>query len=92
MAEQPWRNADFYEEHYRQSLERHRFELDVPAPAYLDLQALSHDLDQAFLARKLWQSCFMLAHQTAANTAYDFGLLEAALALQRLAAPWPHRQ
>ena len=76
---QPWRNADFYEEQYRLSLERHRFELDAPAPENLDLQTLSRDLDQAFLARKLWQSCFMLAHQTAANTAYDFGLLEAAL-------------
>lgn len=76
---QPWRNADFQEEHYRVSLERHRFELDNPTPEHIDLQSLSLDLDQAFLARKLWQSCFMLAHQTASNTAYDFGLLDAAL-------------
>ncbi len=80
VARQPWRNADFQEAHYRLSLERHRFELDNPTPEHLDLQALSHDLDQAFLARKFWQSCFMLAHQTASNAAYDFGLLEAALA------------
>jgi len=80
QARRPWRNADFYEEYYRCSLERHRFELDAPTPEQLDLQTLSRALDQAFLARKLWQSCFMLAHQTAANTAYDFGLLEAALA------------
>ncbi len=79
-ARQPWRNADFYEEHYHLSLERHRFELEAPISEHLDLQALSCDLDQAFLARKLWQSCFMLAHQTAANTTYDFGLLDASLA------------
>ena len=63
QARQPWRNADFYEAHYHLSLECHRFELDVPASEQLDLQGLSRDLDQAFLARKLWQSCFMLAHQ-----------------------------
>ncbi len=76
---QPLRNADFLEEHYRLSLEKNRMAVDTQASELIDFQQLSKDLDQAFLAQKLWHSCFMLSHQAVVNTNYDFGLLEAAL-------------
>lgn len=76
----PLRNADFYEAQYQVGLEKHRFDLGRQAAADLRLQALSDGLDHAFLARKLWQSCFMLSHQALSNARYDFGLLEGVLA------------
>lgn len=71
----PLRNADFYENRYRLGLEKHRFELGRQEAADLQLQRLSDELDHAFLARKLWQACFMLAHQALSNEQYDFGIL-----------------
>ena len=76
---QPFRNADFFEEKYQLLLERYRFEVDTQSVDLIDFQELSDHLDHAFLARKLWQACFMLSHQTVRNTTYDFGLLDAAL-------------
>ena len=77
---QPLRDAAFFEENYQLLLEKHRFAVESHAFENLDFQELSDRLDSAFLARKLWQSCFMLAHQSVSNTSYRFGLLDAALA------------
>lgn len=73
---QPWRNADFYEEEYQLKLEKYRFDLERQTPERLNLQALSDSLDEAFLARKLWQACFMRAHQAVYQVSYDMGLLQ----------------
>lgn len=76
---QPLRNADFFEEKYQLLLEKYRFDVDTQSADLIDFQELSDQLDHAFLARKLWQACFMLSHQTVHNTKYDFGMLGAAL-------------
>jgi hypothetical protein len=74
------RNADSYQEGYELLLEQYRFAADQQMTGHLNLQALSDQSDHAFLARKLWQSCFMLSHQAIGNTSYQFGLLDDALA------------
>lgn len=76
----PLRNADFLEEKYQISLEKHRFQVNMQRVQQQDLQELSVQLDHAFLARKLWQACVMLSHQNVSNASYDFGLLDAVLA------------
>lgn len=75
----PLRNADFQQQHYQFLLEKYRAEVETNPTGPLPLQELSHQLDRAFLSRKLWQSCFMLSHQAVGNARYDFGLLDAAL-------------
>ncbi len=76
---QPLRDAAFFEENYQILLEKHRFAVESQAFENLDFQELSDQLDYAFLARKLWQACFMLSHQSVSNLSYRFGLLDAAL-------------
>ena len=76
---QPLRHAEFQQQRYQFLLEKYRWELDQQPAALLSLQELSDQLDRSFLSRKLWQSCFMLSHQTMYNTRYDFGLLDAVL-------------
>lgn len=76
---QPRRNADFHQQHYLFLLEKYRVEAETNPTDPLPLQQLSDQLDRAFLSRKLWQSCFMLSHQTVYNTHYNAGLLDAAL-------------
>ncbi|MBK9338121.1 MAG: hypothetical protein IPM98_16870 [Lewinellaceae bacterium] len=80
LLSRPQRNADFHQQHYQFLLEKYRAEAEINPTGPLPLQELSNQLDRAFLSRKLWQSCFMLSHQTVYNTTYDFGLLDAALA------------
>lgn len=75
----PVRNADFFEEDYQLLLEKHRFAVEAQTVDRLDFQELSDRLDHAFLARKLWQACFMLSHQSVSDARYSFGLLDAAL-------------
>jgi hypothetical protein len=76
---QPLRNADFYQDKYLASLEKYRTAYDLREVEAEQLQALSDELDTAFLARKLWQACFLLSHEAVTNTSYDFGLLDDAL-------------
>ncbi|MCF8245325.1 MAG: hypothetical protein K9J46_09235 [Saprospiraceae bacterium] len=77
---QPYRNPDFYQNKYLASLEKYRTAYDMRDVDATQLQSLSHELDTAFLARKLWQSCLLLSHEAVSNVSYDFGLLEEALA------------
>ncbi|MCC6459250.1 MAG: hypothetical protein IT260_02190 [Saprospiraceae bacterium] len=79
LLRRPLRNADFHQQHYQFLLEKYSAEVALRPNGPLPLQELSDQLDRAFLSRKLWQSCFMLSHQTVYNTRYEFGLLDAAL-------------
>ncbi len=79
LDNQPYRNADFYQNTYLASLEKYRTAYDMREVESQQLQALSDELDTAFLARKLWQACFLLSHEAVSNTSYDFGLLDEAL-------------
>ena len=76
---QPLRNADFMEERYQILLEKHRQQIETQRIEQDALQEQSDQLDQAFLARKLWQACAMLSHRNVSNATYDFGMLDAAL-------------
>jgi hypothetical protein len=80
QQQQPLRDAVFFEENYRLLLEKHQFAVETQSFSTLDFQELSDRLDYAFLVRKLWQSCFMLSHQSVSGASYRFGLLDAALA------------
>lgn len=79
LESQPLRNADFYQNKYLATLEKYRTAYDLRELDAQQLQALSDELDTAFLARKLWQACFLLSHEAVSNTSYDFGLLNEAL-------------
>jgi hypothetical protein len=48
---------------------------------HAQLQSLNDQLDTAYLARKLWQSCFLLSHETRGGAPFDYGLLDAVLPL-----------
>jgi hypothetical protein len=81
LYRQPERNADFFEEDYRLRLEQYRFDhTQQPAIDPAQLQGLSDALESTFLARKLWQACFLHAHHIVSGATYDQGLLTAALA------------
>jgi hypothetical protein len=80
FAAYPYRNADYLEQYYQMRLEQYRIEVDLGQVAGLNLQHLSVHLDNAYLARKLWQSCFMLSHEAVTSISYDFGLLSPVLA------------
>jgi len=69
------RNAKYHYDFYKFEEEKFRVTLDTPEAGEADLQALSDQLDAAVLARKLWQGCFLLAHQARYNAACDFGFL-----------------
>ncbi len=71
-----WRNPQHHYELYKFQEENYRATQHLPQVETLDLQPLSDQLDTAFLSRKLWQACFLLAHQARYNATCDFGLLE----------------
>jgi len=75
LSTQPFRNADHYDAQHKLVLESYHMGFEQPAQMHAVGQLLSDQLDTAFLARKLWQTCFLWSHQTMSNMAYDFGLL-----------------
>lgn len=80
LNRRPERNADFFEEAYQLQLERYRFDhANQPNIESGQLQDLSDALDHVFLARKLWQACFLHSHHAMSGKAFEQGLLEAAL-------------
>ncbi|MFN0036625.1 MAG: hypothetical protein ACKVUS_16285 [Saprospiraceae bacterium] len=75
LERRDWRNAEYHYDFYKFEEEKYRATLDTPQAGEADLQALSDHLDAAALSRKLWQGCFLLAHQARYNAACDFGFL-----------------
>lgn len=69
------RNAEYHYNFYKFEEEKFRATLDSPEAGTADLQALSDQLDAAVLSRKLWQGCFLLAHQVRYNAPCDFEFL-----------------
>ena len=78
-AGRPFRNARFFEEKYRISLERYRSDSSRRELDLGYLQSLEEELDMAYLTRKLWQACFLLSHQAMRNVDFDFGMLAEAI-------------
>ncbi|MCB0548647.1 MAG: hypothetical protein KDD19_13795 [Phaeodactylibacter sp.] len=79
QMQQPIRNADFFEYEYRIQLEQYAFTASRKRTGEHNLQEISDTIDLAFIARKLKQTCFLLAHQAVYKREYDFGLLAEAL-------------
>lgn len=76
---QPARNAAYLERRYRLALEAYELDMQLHRADHARLQSLNDQLDAAFLARKLWQSCFLLSHETRSGSAFDYGLLHSVL-------------
>lgn len=70
------RNADFIEKGYQLYLSAYRLQMAGNDLEDLNLQNLSDLLDDAYLSRKLWQSCFLLSRQIIGRAQYDFGKLD----------------
>ena len=76
---QPLLDLEHYENHYQLASAHYNAQAGQTRNAPLNLQEWSQALDLAFLAKKLKQSCFALAHQAVYRVEYDTGLLPAAL-------------
>jgi len=84
LKNQPFRNADYYNSQYRLEFERYRALSAQRSLKSMNLQVISDNLDIAYLAQKLRQTCLSISHQTVYSTEYDFGLLPLLLeAVQR---------
>lgn len=89
LQQLPTRNANYYLDFYQLEEEHFRMRLETPEAGAADLQTLSDQLDTAILARKLWQGCFLLAHQARYNKPCDLTFLNQILpyAAKRLDIP-----
>lgn len=75
LQSQPFRNPDFFQTQYLTSLEKYQNAYDQRELGSQHLQPLTGQLDNAYLARKLWQACLLLSSEAMSNTSYDVGLL-----------------
>lgn len=79
LDEQPWRDADYYHDRHRLEWEQYQYTAATQRTEALNLQAVSDQLDQAFLVRKLRLACLARSHQAVYQADYRLGLLDAAL-------------
>ena len=75
----PFRHADHYWAGYEIQLQDYLFTATTRRATHLNLQEIGDQLDHAFLALKLRQSCVALSHQAVFKTDYGFGLLQEVL-------------
>lgn len=73
------RNIDYHEQAFAIEYEYHLFSSKEQRGKVQDLQSLSDKWDILFIARKLKESCLMLANQTVYKRQYNFGLLDVML-------------
>ncbi|MCC6723506.1 MAG: hypothetical protein IT258_03280 [Saprospiraceae bacterium] len=71
----PFRHADHYWEGYEIQLQDYLFTATTRRATSLNLQEIGDQLDLAYLALKLRQTCVALSHQAVFKADYDFGLL-----------------
>ena len=69
-----FKNAEFYDLSYQIMFEEFHFQSDNQRMEAYKLQEISDNMDTAFIAKKLRQSCDLLSHQTIMKKQYDFGL------------------
>ncbi|MCB0572348.1 MAG: hypothetical protein KDC66_21420 [Phaeodactylibacter sp.] len=81
LERQPLRHPEYHQAHYALELEHYQMESAQGRTRELNLQELEEQLTFAFLAMKLRQGCFALAHQAVFNTHYSLALEEEILAL-----------
>lgn len=70
------RNAESIDQHYEILLEEYNFKSTHTRTQNLNIQELLDLLDVGYLAKKLRQVCFSIAHQSVSGNAYDKGLLD----------------
>lgn len=75
QAERQIQNADFFNDNYQIQLEEYEFTANSQRIGELNLQEISDNLDIFYLAQKLRQTCFSLAHQAVYKKEYHLGLL-----------------
>lgn len=73
--ESPHRHADHYWQGYEIQLQDYLFTATTRRATNLNLQEIGDQLDLAFLALKLRQTCVAISHQAVFKADYDFGLL-----------------
>lgn len=73
-----YRNAQYFEDHFKIMLEEYQFRASNRISEQ-NLQQISDSMDMAFILSKLRQACYSIAHQTVYKTEYRFGLLDAIL-------------
>ena len=77
LQNQPLRNAKTLEYQLDFQLEEFQRKVATRRTGELNLQALSDQLDNIFIAKKFRQVCLLLSHQRVYKKDYDFGLLDA---------------
>ncbi len=70
------KNAESIDHHYEILLEEYNFKSSHTRTQNLNIQELLDTLDIGFLAKKLRQVCFSIAHQSVSGSTYDKGLLD----------------
>jgi hypothetical protein len=70
-----YRHADYHWSGYEIQLQGYLLTATTRRVTELNLQQIGDQLDLAFLALKLRQSCVALSHQSVFKASYDFGLL-----------------
>lgn len=83
QEKQTYRNADFYTHNYEIQLEQYQFASLGQRVSAHNLQEISDNIDFAYLALKLKQTCFLLSHQRVYKTTYRIGLLDEIIAYIR---------
>ena len=69
------KNAESIDQHYEILLEEYNFKSSHTRTQNLNIQELLDLLDVGYLAKKLRQVCFSIAHQSVSGNVYDKGLL-----------------
>ena len=70
------KNAESIDQHYEILLEEYNFKSSHTRTQNLNIQELLDLLDVGYLAKKLRQVCFSIAHQSVSGNIYDKGLLD----------------
>ncbi len=80
LADQNVRDAEYFQDRHAYFLEQYHFTAQLNRMEGIPLEDVQRNLDIAYMAAKLKQSCAMLSHQAIYKKEYSFGLLPEVLA------------
>lgn len=80
LESHPYRNANYHLSKYYLQIEEFDLNSLGKRNVTYNMQAISDEVDIAFLANKLWQTCVAISHQNVSKIEYDFGFLPEILA------------
>ncbi|MCB0661354.1 MAG: hypothetical protein KDC24_01335 [Saprospiraceae bacterium] len=81
VDDNPYRNADHFNNTYQLEAEKYQWLSAQRRMTSLNLQEISDNLDLSYITQKLRQTCFSISHQAVYPQQYDFGLLDKTLEL-----------